>query len=121
MSIDYDKNNIPFAKQLRSNATKQENKLWYDFLSGYKPRFQRQKAIDKYIVDFYCHKANLVIELDGSQHYTPDGRAYDEYRTSILGEYEIYVLRFTNKQVDENFEGVCKYIGIIVNRLLAEK
>ena len=58
------------AKELRKNMTKEEKHLWYDFLKTYPVRFLRQKVIDDYISDFYCHKARIVIELDGSQHYT---------------------------------------------------
>ena len=71
MSLDYNKKNIPLARNLRKHATVQENHLWYDFLSKYPVRFQRQKAIDNFIADFDCHKAKLIIEIDGSQHYTP--------------------------------------------------
>ena len=70
MSLSYKCDNIPLAKTLRKNATPQEKHLWYDFLSTYPVRFQRQKAIDNFIADFYCHEAKLVIEIDGSQHYT---------------------------------------------------
>lgn len=69
MSLDYNKKNIPLAQKLRENATPQENHLWYDYLAKYEIRFQRQKAIDNFIADFYCHKAKLIIEIDGSQHY----------------------------------------------------
>ena len=57
------------AQELRKNATKEENHLWYDFLRTYPVQFLRQKPFGPYIVDFYCHKAKLAIELDGSQHY----------------------------------------------------
>ena len=73
MSLTYQKNLIPRAKELRANATRHENHLWYDFLRTYPIRFQRQKTIDRFIVDFYCHRAKLVIELDGSQHFTEEG------------------------------------------------
>ena len=72
MSLDYNEKNITLARNLRKNATPQENHLWYDFLSKYEIRFQRQKAIDNFIADFYCHKAKLIIEIDGSQHYTEE-------------------------------------------------
>ena len=101
MSLKYKSGLIPLAKSLRTNATKQEKRLWYDFLSKYPVRFQRQKAIDKFIADFYCHKAKLVIELDGSQHYTPDGKEHDEFRTEILEDYDLSVIRFTNKQTNQ--------------------
>ena len=114
MSLDYNSKNIPLAISLRKNATKQENKLWYDFLNNFKPRFQRQKAIDNFIADFYCHKAKLVIEIDGSQHYLPEGKEYDQFRTERLEGYDLTVVRFTNEQIDTNFEGVCRYIELIV-------
>ena len=62
---------VPFAKSLRNNMTKEERHLWYDFLRCYEFRFQRQKVLGKYIADFYCAKASIVVELDGSQHYDP--------------------------------------------------
>ena len=110
MSLKYNGNLIPRAKELRKNATRQENHLWYDFLRTYPVRFQRQKTIDRFIVDFYCCKANLVIELDGSQHYTTEGLAYDEERTKVLNKYNLEVLRFSNSDIDRNFTGICTII-----------
>ncbi len=110
MSLKYNGNLIPRAKELRKNATRQENHLWYDFLRTYPVRFQRQKTIDRFIADFYCHKARLVIELDGSQHYTDEGLAYDEERTNVLNTYNLEVLRFSNLDIDRNFNGVCTII-----------
>ena len=72
------------AKELRRNMTKEEKHLWYDFLKTYPVRFLRQKVIDDYIADFYCHKARLIIELDGSQHYTAYGLLKDRIRTKNL-------------------------------------
>lgn len=118
MSLDYKKDNIVLAKNLRKNATKQENHLWYDFLSKYPVRFQRQKAIDSFIADFYCHKARLVVEIDGSQHYEMNGIESDKKRSQIFSEYGITVLRFTNIDVEKNFEGVCAEINRKVNELL---
>ena len=118
MSLDYNSQNIVFAKALRKNATPQETKLWYDFLSKYKVRFQRQKAIDNFIADFYCHKAKLIIEIDGSQHYTEEGRKKDEFRTEILESYDLKVIRFTNHQIKTNFQGVCAYIDFVVKSSL---
>ncbi len=120
MSLDYNKNNITLAKALRNNATPQENHLWYDFLSKYEIRFQRQKSIDNFIADFYCHKAKLVIEIDGSQHFTEQGREKDEFRTEILEGYDLKIIRFTNKQINTNFKNVCKYIDSIVKASLRE-
>ena len=94
--------------------------MWYDFLSKYEVRFQRQKAIDNFIADFYCHKAKLIIEIDGSQHYTEEGRQKDEFRTEILEGYDLKVIRFTNRQINTNFSGVCKYIDSAVKASLRE-
>ena len=121
MSLGYNKSNIVLAKNLRKNATKQENHLWYDFLSKYEVRFQRQKAIDNFIADFYCHQAKLIIEIDGSQHYTEEGIKKDEFRTEILEEYGLMVIRFTNHQINTNFRGVCDYIDYIVRTTLSEE
>ena len=120
MSLDYNKQNITLAKDLRKKATQQENHLWYDFLSKYKVRFQRQKAIDNFIADFYCHKAKLIIEIDGSQHYTDEARQKDEFRTEILEGYDLKVIRFTNHQINTNFQGVCDYIDAVANASLRE-
>ena len=121
VSLVYNKNNISLAKKLRKNATPEENHLWYDFLSSYEVRFQRQKAIDNFIVDFFCHKANLVIEIDGSQHYTDEGIQNDEFRTEILNGYDLFVIRFTNNQINKNFKGVCAYIDATIKDILTNK
>ena len=114
MSLDYNKKNIILAKNLRKNATPQENRLWYGFLSKYEISFQRQKAIVNFIADFYCHKAKLIIEIDGSQHYTAKGKERDEFRTSILEGYDLKVIRFSNRQIDDDFISVCRYIDYVV-------
>ena len=114
MSLDYNKKNVVLAKNLRKNATLQENHLWYDFLSKYEIRFQRQKTIDNFIADFYCHKAKLVIEIDGSNYLTAQNKEKDEFRTSILEGYGLKVIRFTNRQIDKNFDLVCRYIDAVV-------
>lgn len=118
MSLQYNGKNISSAKVLRKNATPQENHLWYDFLSTYEIKFQRQKCIDNFIADFYCHKAKLIIEIDGSQHYTEEGLSYDEFRTEILKGYNLTVIRFTNQQIDGKFQGVCSFIDATVRNLL---
>ena len=120
MSLDYNEKNITLAKNLRKNATPQENHLWYDFLSQYEVRFQCQKVIDNFIADFYCHKAKLIIEIDGSQHYTEKGRQKDEFRTEILEAYDLKVTRFTNQQIQTNFKEVCEYIDAVVKASLPE-
>lgn len=98
------------ARNLRKNMTRQEKHLWYDYLKNCSVKWYRQRVIDHYIVDFYCHKARLIVELDGSQHYTADGEEYDEIRTEILEQYQLEVLRFSNHEVNQNFDGVCRMI-----------
>ena len=110
MSLPYKNVLIPKAKELRKNATKQENHLWYDYLRTYPVRFQRQKVISGFIADFYCHQAKLVIELDGSQHYTQDGRLYDKGRSMVFARFGIQVLRFSNAEIDRQFPAVCEVI-----------
>ena len=105
------------AKSLRRNMTTQEKHLWYDFLQSYPIKVYKQRIIDNYIADFYCHKAKLVIELDGSQHYEPEARAYDKERSQVLASYGIRVIRFINEDVDKNFEGVC----YIIDKLIKEQ
>ena len=101
---------VPTARMLRKNMTKEERHLWYDFLRDYPVRFSRQKVLGKYIVDFYCAKADLVIELDGSQHYTDEGKAYDAERTSILEKYGLSIMRFSSNDIDNKFQAVCNMI-----------
>ena len=110
MSLDYNNNNIVLAKNLRKNATKQENHLWYDFLSDYEIRFQRQKAIDNFIADFYCFQAKLVVELDGGGHYDPESEKKDQFRTQVINQQGLKVIRFCNTDIDKNFYGVCTVI-----------
>ena len=110
----YNKSNIPLAKELRKNMTPWERKLWYEYLRTYPIRFQRQKAIGNYIVDFYCAKARLVIELDGGGHYTEEQTEKDQIRTKELERMNLTVVRICNLDVDKNFRGVCEYIDGII-------
>ena len=118
MSLPYKKELIPRAKELRKNATPQENHLWYDFLRSYPVRFQRQKTIRSFIADFYCHAAKLVVEIDGSQHYEPQGLAYDAERTAVLEQYGLLVLRFSNRDIETRFQAVCEQINQVVKERL---
>ena len=106
----HNKHLVPQAKSLRKNMTKEERHLWYDFLRNYHIRVMRQKIIGRYIVDFYCASARLVIELDGSQHYDPETRTADEERSRFLNGYGIEVIRIPNNEIFRNFNGVCEYI-----------
>ena len=104
------------ASRLRKNMTKEERHLWYDFLRSYPIRFYRQKVLGRYIVDFCCSKANLIVELDGSQHYAPPEMEADKIRTAFLEQYGFQVIRIPNNAVMQNFTGVCEYIDFCVNK-----
>ena len=90
--------------------TKEERHLWYDFLKGLPITVNRQKVIGPYIADFYCAQKKIVIELDGSQHYEAEGRTKDLERDDYFRENGIKVLRYSNLDVNKNFEGVCQDI-----------
>ena len=111
---------VPAAKMLRKNMTKEEKHLWYDFLRTYPVRFLRQKVIGNYVVDFYCAEAKLIIELDGSGHYTEQGKQYDKERTAFLEEYGLAVIRISNTEIHKNFGDVCKYIDYRVEQSLSQ-
>ena len=106
------------TRLLRKNMTRQEKHLWYDFLSKHPIKFVKQRPIGDFIVDFYCSKAKLAIEIDGSQHYTDEGKSYDELRTEIINKFGVDVIRFSNYDIDKNFEGVCEKIDEILNERL---
>ncbi len=95
------------AQKLRREMTEEERRLWYDFLKQLPVTVNRQKVIGRYIVDFYCASAGLVIELDGSQHYEDEGSASDRERDAALSQLGITVVRYSNNDVRHNFAGVC--------------
>ena len=99
-----------FSKDLRKNMTKEEKHLWYDFLKKLPVNFNRQKVIGEYIVDFYCSSKNLVIELDGSQHYKEENREKDISRDEYMKSLGIKVLRYSNLDIHNNFDEVCRDI-----------
>lgn len=99
-----------YAKALRKNMTKEERHLWYDFLKRLPVMVHRQKVIGSYIVDFYIAEAKLVIELDGSQHYDPEGQAADQIRDAYLNTLGLTVLRYSNADVNLQFQSVCQDI-----------
>ncbi len=100
--------------------TKEESHLWYDFLRTYPIWFSRQKVLGNYIVDFYCAEAKLIIELDGSEHYTDEGKQYDEERTIFLEKYGLTVVRIPNTEIHKNFRGVCEHIDFLVGQSLSQ-
>ena len=105
------------ARELRKNMTPQERHLWYDFLRGYPVKFYRQRSIDNFIVDFYCSRAHLAIEVDGSQHYTAGGLEYDRQRSAILRQYGVKVVRFSNSDI---VGAVCAFIDKIIREELSK-
>ena len=118
MQKKYNSQLVPFARQLRSEMTKEERHLWYDFLRTYPIRFSRQKVLGKYIADFYSAKVGLVIELDGSQHYEEKNMEADAARTAFLEGYDLKVIRIPNNEIAQNFRGVCEYIDSVVKQRL---
>ena len=121
MSGRHNKLIVPLAQELRKNMTKEEKHLWYDFLRSYPVRFIRQKIIDGYIVDFYCAKAKIVIELDGSQHGEEIIVKKDSVRDECLSKYDIQVIRIPNYEIWQNFNNVCHYIDISVQQSLSQQ
>jgi very-short-patch-repair endonuclease len=107
--LPYNPKLIPIAKELRKNPTPAEKKLWQDFLRNFPFKVLRQRPIDNLIVDFYCAALRLlVIEVDGESHFTEQGKQYDAERTGIFEGYGLQVVRFTNVDVLQCFEGVCQ-------------
>ncbi len=98
------------AKTLRKNMTKEERHIWYDFLKNLPITVNRQKVIGKYIADFYIASLKLIIEIDGSQHYEKEGKETDEKRDKYFNELGITVLRYSNRDINQNFRGVCEDI-----------
>ena len=94
--------------------TREERHLWFDFLRYCDPHFRRQQIIGNYIADFYCDRARLVIELDGSQHLDPNGIAYDTARTAYFQSIGIEVVRYYNCDISSNFEDVCRHIWLLL-------
>ena len=108
----------PLAQKLRREETTEEKRLWYEYLSAYPVRFRRQKVIGKYILDFYCSKAKLAIELDGSQHFEEETLEKDDVRTQWLNNNGIQVLRFLNSDIWTNLSDVCATIDDTVKERL---
>jgi len=114
MKRNYKENLLSTAKVLRKNMTPEERHLWYDFLKNLPVVFKRQKPIGSYIVDFCCPSAKLVIELDGTQHYEDNGLEKDSSRDEFLRNCGYAVKRYSNRDIHQNFEGVCRDIYITI-------
>lgn len=108
------------AKQLRNNQTEAELFLWghLNFITISGVRFKRQHPILYFIADFYCHKAKLIIEVDGGYHNLPEQYIYDKNRDKELEEFGLKVIRFTNEQVFNNIENVLNIIEEEINNKL---
>ena len=104
------------SQTLRKNMTKEETLLWYKFLCRYPFRFRRQYVIGDYITDFYCHKAKLVVELDGSQHYDEENKVKETERTEFLLAHGLQILRYSNLDVIRNFQSVCEEIDMTAKK-----
>ena len=118
MTIPKDNAQLENARRLRREMTSHERKLWYLFLRKYPVKIYKQRIIGRFIVDFYCASARLVIELDGSQHYETKELAYDAGRSQFLTALGLKVLRFSNRDIDRDFRGVCTQIDRIIQKRL---
>ena len=118
MTIPKDNTRLENARRLRREMTPHERKLWYLLLRKYPVKIYKQRIIGRFIVDFYCASAKLVIEVDGSQHYEPQGMTYDAERSAFLSSLELEVLRFSNRDIDREFYGVCEQIDITIQSRL---
>ena len=114
--VTYNKTLKERASHLRKNMTYAEKKIWYEFLRKLDIPINRQKVIDNYIVDFYCSKARLVIEIDGDTHFSDEEIEYDMSRTKELESLGLNVIRYSNDDIMTNFNNCCEDIlGIIEN------
>lgn len=108
--LPYNKKLVSRAKELRKNMTVAEQKIWKNYLKNFPYRVYRQRPIENFIVDFYCPKLKLVIEIDGETHYTENAQEYDRERTRVLQGYGLKVIRFKNDDVLNNLIGVVNFI-----------
>jgi very-short-patch-repair endonuclease len=110
--LQYNKDLKGYSRELRKNMTDAEKLLWskirYKQLEGY--QFYRQKIVGNYIVDFYCPRANLVVEVDGGQHYINGAKRGDRVRDNYMVSLGLRVLRFSDREVFGNIEGATERI-----------
>ena len=118
MTIPKNNSQLENARRLRREMTPHERKLWYLFLRKYPVKIYKQRIIGRFIVEFYCASAGLVIEVDGSQHYEPQEIAYDVERSAFLSTLGLDVLRFSNRDIDRDFRGVCTQIDMTIQKRL---
>ena len=110
MNCTRNSDHTSYAQKLRREMTAEERHLWYDFLKQLPVTVNRQKVLGPYIVDFYCADAKLVIELDGSQHFEPEKFAQDRERDAFLKGLGLCVLRYSNREIHQQFRNVCEDI-----------
>ncbi|KXK12806.1 MAG: hypothetical protein UZ14_CFX002002044 [Chloroflexi bacterium OLB14] len=109
------KEKLGLAKELRREMTPTEKMLWGQIRANkLGVHFRRQQIIAGFIVDFYCHKADLVIEVDGSVHNSQEQKEYDAEREKVLTEMGLRITRFKNYEVEKNLQGVVKKIKLLV-------
>jgi len=118
--LERNKNLTPLSQKLRKELTKEEALLWNAFLKKYSLQFRRQYVIGEYIADFYCHKAKLIVELDGSGHYEPENVQKDQIRTAYFRSLGLTVLRFTNLEVMRQFRSVCEKIDETIHKQMKQ-
>jgi len=114
MAIPKDNTKLETARRLRRELTPHERKLWYLLLQKYPVKIYKQRIIDRFVADFYCASAKLVIEIDGTQHYGQQGMEQDAQRTAILESYGLKVLRYSNRDIDRDFPAVCEHIDRVI-------
>ena len=114
MFLPHNKNHLKNARRLRRDMTKEERHLWYDFLRYYPIKVLKQKPIGNYIVDFFCEKAHLIIEIDGTQHFEDKGLKSDSIRTEYLESFGLKVVRFSNYEINNEFDSVCEALDKII-------
>jgi very-short-patch-repair endonuclease len=119
LQIPYDPSLKEKARELRNNLTPAEKHFWNALrtMPFYQNNtFNRQKPFGKYIVDFYCHEQQLVIEIDGDSHYEDQAQVYNQKRTEFLESHGLRVVRFTNQEVTENIDGVMEMLGKMIKK-----
>ena len=107
MDQNYKKALSENSKALRKQMTPEERHIWYDFLKKLPVTVHRQKVLYRYIVDFYINEKKLIIEIDGMQHGEEENCKADKERDQFLIEKGFRIVRYTNKQIHQNFKGVC--------------
>jgi len=110
--LHYDKNLKEFSRWLRTHSTLGEILLWQKLRAGnvMNYTFNRQKPLDRYIVDFYCKPLNLVIEIDGSYHFEQEQKIKDQHRQEALQKMGLNFLRFSEQQIRKDIDVVLKAI-----------